>query len=52
MTVTDIVPATNGLTLVNYDDIDLEEAQTWADSLTKSISALSKANRQIKESLQ
>ena len=42
----------NGLTLVNYDDIDLEEAQTWADSLTKSISALSKANRQIKESLQ
>ena len=42
----------NGLALVNYDDVDLEEAQTWADSLTKSISALSKANRQIKESLQ
>ena len=42
----------NGLALVNYDDVDLEEAQTWVDSLTKSISALSKANRQIKESLQ
>ena len=42
----------NGLALVNYDDIDPEEAQTWVDSLTKSISALSKANRQIKESLQ
>lgn len=41
----------NGFALVNYGDLDMEEAQTWSDSLTKSISALSKANRQIKESL-
>lgn len=41
-----------GLDLINPDDIDPEEAQTWVDSLTTSISALSKAKRTIKESIQ
>lgn len=41
-----------GFELIDPESIDPERAQTWADSLTKSIAALSKARRQIKESIQ
>jgi len=50
--VAELEGVVSGLALVNYNDIDPEEAPTWVDSLTKSMSAISKANRQIKESLQ
>lgn len=40
-----------GFELIDPESIDPERAQTWADSLTKSIAALSKARRQIKESI-
>lgn len=40
------------LDLINPDDIDQGQARTWLDSLTESLKALSKAKRQIKESLQ
>ena len=43
---------TLGLDLIDPAAIDPERAQTWADSLTQSIAALSKARRQIKESIQ
>lgn len=39
------------LDLINPDDIDQDQAQTWLDSLTESLKALSKAKRQIKESM-
>ena len=39
----------NGLKLVNYDDIDVEEAQKWIDSLNISRNALLKAIRQIEK---
>ena len=41
-----------GFELINPESIDPERAQAWADSLTKSIAAISKARRQIKESIQ
>lgn len=41
-----------GFELIDPESIDPERAQTWADSLTKSIAVLSKARRQIKESIQ
>lgn len=39
------------LDLINPNDIDQDQAQTWLDSLTESLQALSKAKRQIKESM-
>lgn len=39
------------LDLVNPADIDQEQARTWLNSLTESLQALSKAKRQIKESM-
>lgn len=41
-----------GLELINPDDIDTDLAATWADSLSQSMKTLSKAYRQIKESVQ
>lgn len=40
-----------GLDLIDPSAIDPERAQNWANSLTQSIAALSKARRQIKESV-
>ncbi len=51
-TVSALEGLTYGLELINPDDIDQGQAQTWLDSLTESIQALSKAKRQIKESMQ
>lgn len=51
-TVDAIASHVGNFDLVNYDDLNPEEAQEWVDSLTQSIKALSKARNQIKESLQ
>lgn len=50
-TVTALEGLSYGLALINPADIDREQAQTWLDSLTESIQALTKAKKQIKESL-
>lgn len=50
-TVNAIASHIGNFDLVNYDDLDPEEAQEWVNSLTQSIKALSKARNQIKESL-
>lgn len=51
-TVTALEGIALSLDLINPDDIDPREAQKWADSLTQSLEALRKLNRQIKESIQ
>lgn len=50
-TVNAIASHVDSFDLVDYDDLNPEEAQEWVDSLTQSIKALSKARNQIKESL-
>lgn len=49
--VLDLEGIVASLALINRDDIDPEEAQTWVDSLNQSIKALSKARTAIKESI-
>lgn len=51
-TVNAIASHVGNFDLVDYDDLNPEEAQEWVNSLTQSIKALSKARNQIKESLQ
>lgn len=50
--VIDLEGIAAGLALINPDDIDQDEAQTWVDSLNQSIKAIAKARTVIKESLQ
>jgi hypothetical protein len=38
-----------GIELINYDDLDPEEARQWADSLNHSLRALNRFHKQIKE---
>jgi len=47
--VTTLENIVNGLALINYDDIDMEEADAWIDSLNISRNALLKAIRKIEK---
>jgi hypothetical protein len=48
-TVMSLDALTSSLRLINYDDLDVAEAQEWATSLTESMRALNRFVKQIKE---
>jgi hypothetical protein len=51
-TVNSLEGLTVGIRLVNFDDLDREQAENWATSLTDSLRALNRLAKQIKEMTQ
>lgn len=51
-TVTNIEGLVPGLSLVNFGELDAEEIKNWTVSLSESIRALNRLNRQLKEMIQ